>query len=188
MLTIKSVIERTGPFASNRATTRLVNKIRKEALQKVLGWWHRIYLPKHFGSPAAVEARYPGKFAKRSKRYQMRKASKMGHTNLNVWTGAMEAMALAANPPTGGTSKRAWLKIRHPNRAKRNRDGGWTSQRFTQIDRELEASNKQEGNDLARRLDKWISVQLARLRKSNPERIVVTGDGVLKGAALDQAA
>ncbi len=166
---IKTVIIREGPLASKKATRKVRNQVVKRGLQWILEFWHEHFLPRHFGDPRTVESRYRGVFAKRSKRYQIRKAKKYGHTRLLEWSGEMKRSILSSFT-VGGSSKKAWIALKYPLRRKKGK-GGFSSMPQAQIDKELTAISPSEDVELGEVFGEWFVKEIDKVKDRDVVRV-----------------
>ena len=162
MVRIRTIIEREGLFANRTATKRHYNRRLKYSMRRGLHFWRRTFLRKHFRSPAFVEAEYPGVYSKRSAGYQRRKAKEKGTTNLISWSGTTERMARFGPVTTGGTSTKAWVRLRVPTNVQKSSRGRYTTRPTDWVKTELTAVSISE----TRRVNRFVRADLIKnLRK-----------------------
>ena len=107
-----------------------------------------------------VMARYGNAFEPRSAKYQRRKTRAKGHTRVNEWSGETKA-AVTGQRTIGGSSKRAWIRLTFPNKARRSAGGKWTAANLDKRKEELTAINEQEAGELKRVIDDLVCDALA---------------------------
>lgn len=83
--------------ATPDAAPKIMPRVTKEALARVLRWWHAILLKEHFKPGAAAKYGYKP----RSPRYLARKKRKLGHTIPLVHSGLMRRSLTRAIFVTG---------------------------------------------------------------------------------------
>ena len=162
MVRMRTVIERTGLFANRTVTKREYNRRIKYSMRRGLHFWRRTFLQNHFRSPAAVEAQYPGVYTKRSVNYQRRKAREKGTTDLNKWSGTTERMARFGPVTSGGSSTRAWIRLRVPNYATQTKRGKWSSRPADQLKKELTTVSASE----TKRINRFVRADLIKNLKA----------------------
>lgn len=169
LIAIDVMLKRTGLLASKRAQRKYAPMI-KSSLQWLLLWWHEKYLQKHFGPAAAVNARYPGVYAERTREYQRRKRRAKGHTRMLEWSGELR-QSVTQQKRTGGSTKRAWIRMRYPSRVSQSSRGKWSSQRYNNIERELTAIAGVEEKAMARAFEKHLVAEIKKIKDPEVVRV-----------------
>ncbi len=159
---IRIAIERSGWPTNRKATRKFEREAIKVGLQMALAEWHKRFLPLHFASPAAINARYPGAYAKRKKSYQRKKTAVKGHASLLKWSGDTERSVMQ-RPKLGGTQKRAHITLTFPSKRTGGQSGSYSSAPHRQIGKELTVVNASEDKALGRFMDSWLRRRAATL-------------------------
>lgn len=92
-----------GPLG---AKVKGFNKEVKKVLQDAIKKWHDEYVQFHFGEYESVNARYPGVYKWRQRRYSKIKQRRFGHQNMLQYTGITKAL-ITSTINVSGTSKGA---------------------------------------------------------------------------------
>lgn len=85
-------------------------KVVKAELQRIVLFWWKKFLPKHF----STRAQYYYRYRHRTKLYNTKKMSKKGHKIPLVFTGNLKRM-VTQSVKISGSSKRAQGKLNAPN-------------------------------------------------------------------------
>jgi hypothetical protein len=100
------------------AITRLggFEEMMVAAMTEAMVRWHRQDLPHHFDTVAAVNARYPGVYKRRTTGYMIAKARRKGHQQMLMWSGQSAANVMS-QITISGTSRELRGRMKGANRA-----------------------------------------------------------------------
>lgn len=155
---LRGVITYVG---SPEATAKELKKSVKEELIKIIEFWHKKYLPRHFTTAGGRDYKYQP----RSKKYMIRKARRFHHQLPLVYTGDLKRM-LSRTIKITTTSKGAKGSLMGPQYLYAYRKD------YNQPDKaaEVTVTLPKEVNIFAKLLDRKITRRLNKVTKKETRR------------------
>ncbi len=138
--------------------------IVNEAMEFVARWWHQKILPKHFTTGGGRKYGY----AKRGKRYMIRKARVKGHQEPLMWSGDLKRMVTRRFEARSlKTRAQTRVILKGPAHLRRHPRGSGPD-----MGKELTTTTQGEVDAMARMIDRRVTRKLNNLKGTRTKRIV----------------